>query len=262
MDETTAFADDAPVSEGPEDARARAAELRCARQMAMLQELAEIGMQMVRAVRDEAVVRAEAFDLGVALSAPTPTSTPASPVGGRDLGTVYSRISRAVRQTMALETRFAEGLEAARTARSSARRATVRLRAVVHQGEVRDYVAQAIEAEAVERGTPEKAVERLFDDLDTRLDLGDYDEALLNGSIGELVARICADLGVSFDWTLWDDHPWAADHIRAQTASAQTAGADLDAEPRTSRDPPDRAPPGSPAQPQGPALNAPPPDSS
>ena len=259
MDETTAFADDAPVSEGPEDARARAAELRCARHMAMLQELAEIGMQMVRAVRDEAVVRAEAFDLGVALSAPapTPTSTPASPVGGRDLGTVYSRISRAVRQTMALETRFAEGLEAARTARSSARRATVRLRAVVHQGEVRDYVAQAIEAEAVERGTPEKAVERLFDDLDTRLDLGDYDEALLNGSIGDLVARICADLGVRFDWTLWQEHPWAADHIRDQTASA-----DIDAEPRTSHDPPDGAPPGSPAQPQGPALNAPPPDSS
>ena len=98
--------------------------------------------------------------------------------------------------------------------------------------------------------------------------MGDYDEALLNGSIGELVARICADLGVRFDWTLWDDHPWAADHIRDQTASAQTAGAqtagaqtasaDITAEPRAPHDPPVRPPSGLPP----PALNGPPPDSS
>ena len=207
MDDAPAFIEPAPD----------AAEARTARQLATLQELAEIGMQIARAVRDAALARAEAAD-----DAPKP---PPSRFGGGDLGLVYARVARAVRQTLALETRLAEGLETAKVERRRAHVAAVRAEYEERQHEVRDYVAEAIEAEAVEKHTPEREIERLLDDLDERLDAGDYDDALADAPIGELVARICADLGVIPDWSLWDEHAWALEHLTAQTLAGDL-GAD------------------------------------
>ena len=195
----------ATVESEPEDAEARA-EARTARQLAMLQELAEIGLQIARAVRDEALARAEPVD----------EEAPArvSPFGAGDLGLIYSRISRAVRQTLALESRIAEGLETARFERRRSHVAKVRSAFEDREREVRDYVAEAIENEGAERRIPDNEVERLLDDLDERLEDGQYDDALADGPIAELVARICEDLGVSPDWRIWDDQDWAIDYIK------------------------------------------------
>ena len=58
--DATAFIEPEPDDpEGRAAARVRGAEARTERQLAMLQELAEIGTQMARAVRDEALARAE-----------------------------------------------------------------------------------------------------------------------------------------------------------------------------------------------------------
>ncbi len=199
----------APAPDGPEGlAEACAAEARTARHLAMLQELAEIGMQMARAVRDEALARAEAVDE----DAPGPPSR----FGNGDLGLIYSRIARAVRQTLALETRVAEGIEKARFERQRAHVASVRAAFQDRQNEIRDYVAEAIEAEAAERKSSDREVERLLDDLDERLEDGVYDDALADAPIGDLVARICDDLGVIPDWALWDDHAWAIEHLRSR----------------------------------------------
>lgn len=211
MAESSALSELAP--DDPEDcaeARARAAEARTARQLAMLQELAEIGMQMARAVRDEALALAAPADEDA-------SPRPPSRFGNGDLGLVYSRVARAVRQTLALETRVADGIEAARVERERDRVAAIRRAADERQQEVRDYVTQAIEAEAAERNTPESEVERLLDDLDERLDEGDYADALKVAPIGELVAGICADLGVTPDWSLWEDQAWAIEHLKAQS---------------------------------------------
>jgi hypothetical protein len=210
VDNASAF-----IAPAPDDPEGRA-EIR-ARQLAMLHELAEIGMQMARAVRDEALARAE--DEDVAPARP-------SPFGGGDLGLVYARIARAVRQTLALETRVAEGIEKVRIEHARAHVAAVRTAFDERQHEVRDYVADAIEAEAAERGTPEKDVERLLDDLDERLDDGDYDEALADAPIGDLVARICADLGVTPDWSLWEGKDWAIEYEK----SLPPFGGDIGAE--------------------------------
>ncbi|MGH6909290.1 MAG: hypothetical protein ACREEG_03815 [Phenylobacterium sp.] len=231
----------APEPDDPEGrAPVSAAEARRERQAAMLQELAEIGMQMARAVRDEALARADAAD--------EDAPRPASRFGNADLGLVYSRIARAVRQTLALETRLAEDIEKARVEDARARLGALRWAAQERQTEIRDYVAEAIEAEAVEKKSSEREVERLLDDLDERIEAGDYDDTLDTASIGELVARICADLGVIPDWDLWDDHPWAKDHLMAQ--SLTDIGADrwryLQAAPATA---------------EAPAANGPPPDS-
>ena len=202
------------IAPEPDDAESRAeapicaAQARTERQQAMLQELAEIGMQMARAVRDEALARAEAAD--------EDKPRPPSRFGSGDLGLVYSRIARAVRQTLALETRLAEEIEQARAQREQRRVAAIRWGMEARQHEIRDYVAEAIEAEAVEKKSSEHEVERLLDDLDARIEAGDYDDVLDDAPIGELVERICADLGVIPDWSLWDDHKWAADHLMAQ----------------------------------------------
>ena len=190
MDDAPAFIDPAPD----------AAEARTARQLAMLHELAEIGMQIARAVRDEALARAALADEG--------SPQPRSRFGGGDLGLVYGRIAKAVRQTLALETRIAEGVEKARVEQRRGHVAAVRAAFEERQHEIRDYVAEAIEAEAVERQSPEREIERLLDDLDERLEAGDYDDALADAPIGDLVARICADLGVTPDWRLWEGEDW------------------------------------------------------
>jgi hypothetical protein len=187
------------------------AETLRAQQLAMLQELAEIGMQMARAVRDEALAPAEPAD--------EDAPRPASRFGNGDLGLVYSRIARAVRQTLALQMRVAEDIEKVRVQGEQRRVAAIRQAMEERQTEIRDYVAEAIEAEAVELKKPEREIERLLDDLDERLEAGDYDDALDDAPIGELVARICADLGVIPDWDLWDDHDWAAEHLKAQSLS-------------------------------------------
>jgi hypothetical protein len=180
-----------------------------AQQLAMLQELAEIGMQMARAVRDEALAPVEPADE----DAPT---KPPSRFGSGDLGLVYSRIARAVRQTLALQIRVAEDIEKVRVQGEQRRVAAIRWGMEERQREIRDYVAEAIEAEAVELKKPEREVERLLDDLDERIEAGDYDDSLDDAPIGDIVARICADLGVIPDWDLWDQHDWAIEHLKTR----------------------------------------------
>jgi hypothetical protein len=203
VDDVSAF-----IEPEPDDPEGRAA-ARTQRQLAMLQELAEIGMQMARAVRDEALARAEAADDEE--DAPKPPSR----FGGGDLSLVYSRIARAVRQTLALETRIADGIEKARFEQRRAHVAAVRSAFQERQDEIRDHVAEAIEAEAAEKGTSEREIERLLDDLDERLEVGDYDEILPDLPIGDLVARICEDLGVTPDWSLWEDQAWAIEYEKS-----------------------------------------------
>ncbi|MGH6967231.1 MAG: hypothetical protein ACREE0_22325 [Phenylobacterium sp.] len=203
----------------------------------MLHELAEIGMQMARAARDEALAPAD-----------VETPRPPSRFGAADLGLVYSRIARAVRQTLALEIRVAEEIETVRREGEQRRVADIRQAMDERQTEIRDYVAEAIEAEAAEKKSSEREVERLLDDLDERIEAGDYDDTLDTAPIGELVARICADLGVIPDWDLWGDHQWARDHLLAQSLS-QDIGADR----WKYLDPPPVAPP--------PETHGPPPDS-
>lgn len=231
MPESSAFIALAPGD--PEDraeAPVCAAEARTARQLAMLQELAEIGMQIARAVRDEALVSAEPADED---GAPRPPSR----FGNGDLGLVYSRVARAVRQTVALETRVADGIEQARVERARRRDAAIRWAAHERRQEIRHYVTQAIEAEAAERNTPESEVERLLDDLDERLDDRDYGDALADAPIGDLVALICADLGVTPDWSLWEDQDWAIEHRKAQ--SREGIGAERCLEPSPAAAPPE-----------------------
>ncbi len=142
-----------------------------ARRQALLGELAEIGMALVR-------------DL------PRQAAEPDADSGAIILK--YARVSRAVRQTLALQARFEqEGLERA------ARRATER--GARRKREVERLVTQAIAAEF-----SEDEAEDLFSDLDTRL-MTDPDADYADAPLALLAAQICRDLEVPFDAALWED---------------------------------------------------------
>lgn len=206
---TSAFIEPGPRDpDGP--AEPCAAEARQARQLGVLQELTEIGMQMARALRDEALAPIEA-----PAEAP-PQPAPRARFGGKDLGLQFSRIAKAVRQTVALETRVAEGIETARREHEQRRVGAARMAFDDHQDDIRGFVVQAIESEAERRELPESEVERLTDELDERLEDGCYDDALADGPIAELVGRICFDLGLTPDWRIWDED-WAVQYIKDHT---------------------------------------------
>ncbi len=95
---------------------------------------------------------------------------------------------------------------------------------------VRRAVAQAIEADA-----EEDDFEQLFEDLDERLADREDDGDFLDRPVSELVARICKDLGVSPDWSLWEDEAWARAEAAARARPPPADIPDADPPPRPVR---------------------------
>jgi hypothetical protein len=157
----------------PTDAAARAA--RAERRLVFLGELAAIGMRLAREVERQALDGELAGDPGL----------------------VFSRISRAVRQTLALEARLDAEAEAQARQVSSAQksREAARLREARKQKDrVRRYVEEAIAANDDGRDA-----EGLELELDERLEDPDYEDELGERPIGVIVAGICGALGVKVD---------------------------------------------------------------
>ncbi|HEY4029720.1 MAG TPA: hypothetical protein VGM25_05210 [Caulobacteraceae bacterium] len=161
-------------------------EARTERHLRLLAELAELGMTLARTVVAQAEEGAE----------PAPELA-------------FARIARAVRQTLALEAKLAEGgqLRRERQAREHKYR---------REAKVRRMVEHAIEANA-----DDSDIDDLLYDLNERLaDLDDTD--FTHRPLIEVVASICQDLGVTFDPSQWQDEPgMAADPDPAQPFAAQ-----------------------------------------
>lgn len=188
-----------------ETAPADPARDRLERRLRMAAELAEMGMDMARALHRR-VLEAAAGDEAAA---------------SWDLGLAFARVSRAVRLTLALEARLEQERQArdqeivaAQTARRQAENAVAAGKAVrgwARKNEVRDVVVEAIEAETGR----EHDIERLFADLGERLNR-EADADFADRPLGELVALICRDLGLTPDWSLWENQAWAIQEARAQ----------------------------------------------
>jgi hypothetical protein len=178
-----------PSSEAPDPAAARTE-----RHLRLLAELAEIGMDLAREVRRQALDQSE-------------DSPPAA-----DLALTFSRIARAVRQTVALEARLAEPPRPGHAERASLT-VSDRWRSARRKRQVGEIVEGVIESDAA----GEFDSYDLLVDLHERLEDGYDEEAdFADRPIGELVARICGDLGVEPDWSLLKDEDWA---IAAKSAS-------------------------------------------
>jgi hypothetical protein len=189
---------------------------RTERHLRMLAELGEIGMDLAREVRRQALDR-------------TGEAPPAA-----DLALTFSRIARAVRQTVALEAKLAEGpSERARLSVAD------RWRSARRKRQVKEIVAAVIDDEAGEYD-----VDGLHEQLQERLDDGDEEADFADRPIGELVARICRDLGVTPDWSLFEDEDWAIEEAGARPPGSPFADSPDEPQPdppRPSHDPPGTA---------------------
>ena len=198
---------------------------RAAQRMAMLQELGEMGMELARALKAQALaaLEPEADD-----SAPKVTS--GDPV------LMFTRVARAIRQTVALEMRLAHPDRDPEAERWRAEAAHGRRR---RKDEVRGVAQDIIEIDG-----PAANRERLFNALDARLDAeGEDEEDFTYLPMGVLLARVCRELGVRPNWSLWADEPWAIAEARAQVPGSPFTGPDApdapDDEPFGPRPPPD-----------------------
>ena len=179
---------------------------RLAAQQARLEVLAEIGLGLARRLMRE-VEEAEP--------------------GRLDVGAValaYSRIAKAVRQTLMLSARLDAEAAGARTA-ASARpfwEAPARPPLVLTR---RDKAVSAVSlAIDVAAGENETKFERLDDALCDELDELE-DDVFDERPIGAIVVEICQALGVEPDLSLWEDEDWAIEEARTGAVGSPYARA-------------------------------------
>jgi hypothetical protein len=173
---------------------------RTRRLLALLSELRELGMDLVR------VLHRQVMD----------GSAPA------DADIRYCRIAKAIRQLVALEMRLAQALDDVASGRWAAEEAERELRALTAQARkdaafdvLQDAIREAGDGEAFERlrerladWYPERSVERDFTDK----------------SVAEIVISACKDLGLTPDPALLAEAAMSetlADAVRAYAAAAQ-----------------------------------------
>jgi hypothetical protein len=146
---------------------------RAERRLAMLGALAEVGMALIDNIGEQAA---------------------AGPIGP-EIGLLFVRVARAVRQTLALQAR----LESDPRLESGHRAATP----AAVEAEPAEIVERAIEADRAEADPSEDEADSTFEARERLADPDDADFA--DGPLGEIVAGICADLGVAFEPGLWED---------------------------------------------------------
>ena len=182
------------------------------RQLQMLGELAEIGLDVARAVERQA-------------SGQNAGQPDAPVVQGRifqgDLALAYSRVSRAVRLTLMLQARLIEALKAAdktgAEGRAAAEAETAKdqeRREPAYQRKVR---VEAIVQRVIEAEHPddEETLDTLINETGERLDDEDLYGDLMDRPLSELVARLCKDLDLHPDWAELAEELWAVREVES-----------------------------------------------
>jgi hypothetical protein len=168
------------------------------RQLQVLGELAELGLDIARAIARQATC--EAPD--------------AVQVVKGDVSLAYARVARAVRLTLALRSRLLQDLQAwdevAERHLHGGRKNAARER----KARIRRILDRVIDAEAAD----DAEGDRLAGEARERLEHDDIYGDVLARPVGELVAMICRDLGLSPDWISLAEEAWAQDEIAAGQA--------------------------------------------
>jgi hypothetical protein len=185
---------------------------REARQLEGLAELAAMGLSLARAVHR----RAEAVQAGADDGAET-----AAALAG--LGTAYTRLARAVRDTWGLETRIAEarrqramGLEVARVdalAAEETRRATEQVSRNIAAINIQSIVDDLIDAE---HEGDDDAWDRLHDLAEEQILAIQDDEDFRDRPTGEVVAAVAKAIGLNPDWDRFAEEDWAEEDREAR----------------------------------------------
>jgi hypothetical protein len=176
-----------PAAATPADSPAcapDAADLLLDAQLRTLGELADIGLEIARAI-ERRVKEAE----------------PAEPLADLNAAAAaYDRVARSVRLCRLLQDRLTEN----RRKRDEAERFVQFRRRQDHAGRVKRIVGRM----AREAGEAPEAIASLVLEASERLDTDDVYGEVATRPVGELVALVCRDLGVEPDWSLWADEAW------------------------------------------------------
>jgi hypothetical protein len=212
----------------PESPAATAADLRARaafdQQLWMLGRLAQAGLNMALALESQALaIHPEAAgDQGpqpYGAPVPAPVSLDFLPPSPGDLALAFTRVSRAVRMTIALQARLlkaeAGGPHALAARAPAPAPAETRPQRAARAGAIVRRLIAGCEDDGFEAmELMERAQERLAD--------RDITGDLLDRPIPELIAGICHDLGLSPDWAALQGEAWMAD--AAHTSSLLPAG--------------------------------------
>ncbi|HEX4261274.1 MAG TPA: hypothetical protein VHY76_09245 [Acetobacteraceae bacterium] len=160
----------------PPDAESDAA--RTARHLAMLRELAEIGMALARALGEQALAAPQA-------EAPDPPAPPRA-----DPGLAFARVARAVRQCIALEARIAAGPLPAPRGRGAPRPPPYPRRETISRVVRLAAEGDGLSAAALKRDIEERLDEELDADPDGEIEVEDHIAAILGDlGLGRNLAR-------------------------------------------------------------------------
>lgn len=168
------------------------------RQLWVLGRLAEAGLNLALAIERQG------------------TAEDAAPAAASDVALAYGRVSRAVRLTLALQARTLGDLQAldevaARRLDGDRVKAERERQGLVQQR--RDCVQRIVER-VIEAETPcETEVDRLADAAAERLEHDDIYGDLTTRPVGEIIALVCRDLGLSPDWSRLAQEAWAQEEI-------------------------------------------------
>jgi len=178
------------MADSPDPLRGTGAESACieaAEDAEMLRELAQIGMRLVRLVEANAQARM--------------AENPAADLGRVDQA--FAKLSRSIRLTLALKAKLADSAAKRDTAAMGAARTQQADESRTHWQKVKLEHAVTETLEALD-------AEHLLADLHERLDDADIAADLGTRTMGEMVARVCDDLGIGINRDLWKGKGWKA----------------------------------------------------
>jgi hypothetical protein len=197
---------------------------RAEERLAMLRELAELGMALTRELTRRTLEGPESLETPPAAEANSganPKSAPRALPGPRhDPAESFARLSRAVRLTLALEAKtegelsalIAGGMNrAAETPSVSGNdddggyRILPRDHPSAYRNKIRDSVFDAIDREITDIYPAQDILNALYE----RLTEGERYDAFVHRPLREAVEAICEDLDLHPDWSRWTGDGWS-----------------------------------------------------
>jgi hypothetical protein len=171
------------------------------RQLQVLGELAELGLDLARAIARPATAET---------TPDAPPETPTAPHAAKgDVCLAFARAARAVRLTIALQSRLIGELRALDEVADRHRTAGPIIAARERKARVQRIVERVLEAEIGDANE----YHRLAAEARERLEHDEIYGDVLTRPVGELIALICRDLGLSPDWSRLAQEAWAQEEI-------------------------------------------------
>lgn len=198
------------------------------RQLAILGQLAEDGLQIVQAIKRQAMGE----------SAPDGAAAPE--VFHGDLALAYARVARAVRMTLLLQSKLIADLQAFD-------KGAVHLAAYVcartpnRAGPQKERIGRTVGRIAQAQFNDDEVVELMTLETVERLEHDELYGDVLARPASEIIAQICRDLDLEPDWAALAQEAWARDEMASGAVGSPLAG--LMAEDRRGAEPGSEPPP-------------------